>query len=45
MIVDAHVHVKGGDVYRREFPPELIVKLMDETGVDKSIVFSIRSSV
>lgn len=41
MIIDAHVHIKGGDVYRREFPPELIVKQMDEAGIDKSIVFSI----
>lgn len=41
MIVDCHVHVKGGDVYRREFPPGLIVKTMDEAGVDRSVVFSI----
>ncbi len=41
MIIDAHVHIKGGDIYRREFPPELIVKLMEEANIDKSIVFSI----
>jgi len=41
LIVDAHVHVKGGDKYRREFPPDLIVKQMDEAKVDKAVVFSI----
>ncbi|MFQ5808438.1 MAG: amidohydrolase family protein [Armatimonadota bacterium] len=41
MIIDCHVHVKGGDRFRREFPPERIVRCMDEAGIDKSIVFSI----
>jgi len=41
MIIDCHVHVKGGDRFRREFSPELIVRRMDEAGIDKSIVFSI----
>lgn len=41
MIIDCHVHAKGGDTYRREFPPEMILRTMDEAGVDKSVVFSI----
>lgn len=44
MIIDAHVHVKGGDMYRRHFPAELILKCMDEAGIDRSIVFSICAS-
>ena len=41
MVIDAHVHLKGGDRYKREFPPDLIVRQMDEAGVDKAVVFSI----
>jgi predicted TIM-barrel fold metal-dependent hydrolase len=41
MVVDCHVHVKGGDVYRREFPPERIIQTMDEAGIDQSVIFSI----
>ncbi len=41
MIIDAHVHVKGGDEYRREFPPDLILQTMDEAGIDKSVIFAI----
>jgi hypothetical protein len=39
VIIDAHAHVKGGDMYRRHFPAELILKCMDEAGVDRSVVF------
>ena len=41
MIVDGHVHVKGGDRYKREFRPAEILECMDEAGVDKSVIFSI----
>lgn len=41
MIIDCHVHVKGGDQFRREFPPDLILRTMDEAGIDKSVIFSI----
>lgn len=41
MIVDCHVHVKGGDIYRREFRPAEILRAMDEAGVDRSVIFSI----
>jgi predicted TIM-barrel fold metal-dependent hydrolase len=41
MIIDSHVHVKGGDVYRRELDPDDTIRYMDRAGVDKSCVFSI----
>ncbi|HIE22730.1 MAG TPA: amidohydrolase [Candidatus Korarchaeota archaeon] len=41
LIIDCHVHVKGGDAYRREFPAEYIIQTMDEAGIDKSIIHSI----
>lgn len=41
MIIDAHVHIKGGDVFRREFDPDATVARMDEAGIDRSCVFSI----
>ncbi len=39
-IVDFHCHVKGGDVYRREFLAEEIVAAADECGIVKTVVFS-----
>lgn len=41
MIIDCHVHVKGGDLYKREFRSSRILKTMDEAGVDQSVIFSI----
>jgi len=41
MIIDCHVHCKGGDLYRREFSAEAILRAMDEAGVERSIVFAI----
>jgi predicted TIM-barrel fold metal-dependent hydrolase len=41
VIVDSHVHVKGGDTYRRELDPDRTIYRMDQAGIDKSIVFSI----
>jgi len=40
-IIDFHVHIKGGDLYRREAKGEDIVKIMDRCGIEKSVVFSI----
>jgi len=40
MIIDCHVHIKGGDLFKREFPPEFIVEMMNDSGVDKSVIFS-----
>jgi len=41
MIIDSHVHVKGGDTYRRELDPDRTIYRMDQAGIDTSIVFSI----
>lgn len=41
MIIDCHVHVKGGDTYRREFTADRILQTMDEAGIDQSVIFSI----
>jgi uncharacterized protein len=41
VIVDAHAHVKGGDVFRRELDPDATIARMDEAGIDRSCVFSI----
>lgn len=39
-IWDCHVHVKGGDVFRREFSAEEILATMDFAGVEKSVIFA-----
>jgi len=44
MIVDSHVHLKHGDIAKTEYSPEVIVKVMDEVGIDKSIVFAMSTS-
>ena len=41
MIIDCHMHLKGGDIERTEFTPADIVKVMDEAGIDRAIVFAI----
>ena len=41
MIIDCHMHLKGGDIERTEFCPANIVKVMDEAGIDRAIVFAI----
>lgn len=44
MIVDAHVHLKHGDIYRTEYSPETIVETMNGAGIDLSIVFAISTT-
>lgn len=44
MIVDAHVHLKHGDVHRTEYSPEVIVETMDRAGIDLSIVFAMSTT-
>ena len=44
MIIDSHVHLRHGDAARTEYSPEEIVRLMDGAGIDKSVVFAIRTS-
>jgi len=41
VIVDCHMHVKGGDLYRREYGADFIVRRLDEAGIDRAVVFSI----
>ena len=40
-IIDFHVHIKGGDLYRTETKAEEIIQIMDRAGIEKSVVFSI----
>lgn len=40
MIIDAHMHLKNGDIYRTEHTPEQIVSVMDKAGIDKAVVFA-----
>lgn len=44
MIVDAHVHLKHGDIQRTEYTPEVIVETMDRVGIDKSVVFAMSTT-
>jgi len=41
MVLDCHVHCKGGDLYRREFSGAGILRAMDEAGIGRSVVFPI----
>ena len=40
MICDSHCHLKHGNRERTEYAPETIVRVMDEAGIDKSVVFA-----
>ncbi len=44
MIIDSHVHLKHGDVARTEYSPEQIVAVMDEAGIDRSVVFAMSTT-
>ncbi|MEM2239441.1 MAG: amidohydrolase family protein [Candidatus Bathyarchaeia archaeon] len=44
LIVDAHVHLKHGDVNRTEYNAETIVYTMDAVGIDISVVFAMSTS-
>jgi len=44
LIIDAHVHLKHGDVARTEYSPETIVATMDKAGIAKSVVFAMSTS-
>ena len=41
MIIDGHMHLKGGDTFRREFDPDVTLRRMEEAGIDRACVFSI----
>jgi predicted TIM-barrel fold metal-dependent hydrolase len=40
MIIDSHVHLKGGDRFRREFDPDATVRMLDDAGIDRACVFA-----
>lgn len=44
MIIDCHLHVKGGDVYKTESKAEEIIACMDRAGIDKGVVFAMCTS-
>lgn len=44
LIVDAHVHLKHGDVDRTEYSAETIVYTMDAVGIDISVVFAMSTT-
>jgi predicted TIM-barrel fold metal-dependent hydrolase len=41
MICDSHCHLKHGNKERTEYTPEAIVEIMDEAGIDRTVVFAI----
>jgi predicted TIM-barrel fold metal-dependent hydrolase len=43
-IIDSHVHLKHGNAERTEYRAETIVRVMDEVGIDKSIVFAMSTT-
>ena len=44
MICDSHCHLKHGNVARTEYAPEKIVEIMDEAGIEKSVVFAMSTT-
>ena len=44
MIIDSHMHVKNGDVYRTEATGEQIIAAMDKAGIDIGVVFAMCAS-
>lgn len=40
MIIDCHMHIKNGDVYKQESSAEEIVAVMDKCGINKAVVFA-----
>lgn len=44
MIIDAHCHLKHGDAEKTEFAADDVVRSMDATGIDKSVVFAMSTT-
>jgi len=44
LIIDSHVHLKHGDINKTEYSPETIVYIMDEVGIDKSVIFAMSTT-
>jgi predicted TIM-barrel fold metal-dependent hydrolase len=43
-IIDSHVHLKHGDAAKTEYSAEAIVEVMDQAGIDKSVVFAMSTT-
>jgi predicted TIM-barrel fold metal-dependent hydrolase len=43
-VVDSHVHLKHGDAARTEFSARAIVDIMDQAGIDQSVVFAMSTT-
>ncbi|WP_437200944.1 amidohydrolase family protein [Planctomicrobium sp. SH664] len=43
-IIDCHVHLKHGDIAGTEWQAGQIVELLDQTGIDKAIVFAMKTT-
>jgi len=39
-VVDSHVHLKHGDAAQTEFSARTVVDIMDQAGIDQSVVFA-----
>jgi uncharacterized protein len=44
MICDSHCHLKHGDLAQTEYTPAQIVDIMDEVGIDKTVVFAMSTT-
>ena len=44
MLCDSHCHLKHGDRNMTEYTPTQIVEIMDETGIDKTVVFAMSTT-
>ena len=44
MIIDCHVHLKHGDKEGSEYTAEQIIDVMDQAGIDKSVVFAMMTT-
>src|SRR5437773_1774542 len=43
-VIDCHVHLKHGDAARTEWPADAIIEIMDQAGIDKSVVFGMSTT-
>jgi predicted TIM-barrel fold metal-dependent hydrolase len=43
-VIDSHVHLKHGDAAKTEFPARTIVEVMDQAGIDRSVVFAMSTT-
>ncbi len=44
MICDSHCHLKHGNRDKTEYSPETIVEVMDEAGIDRTVVFAMSTT-